>query len=127
MASQRDIARETNARFWIMTSYKPGEALDPADLTDRRMARIWLDINRDLTRQNRLGTLALTHQHPSLAQRLNDAIAAYRVQRTLREDDPRYAEARDAKTQALNEAALWQETLVASRGPLAVSGSWGVR
>ena len=106
MASQRDVARETNARFWIMTAYKPGQALDPADPTDRRMASIWLDINRELMRQNRQGVLVLTHQHTSLSQRLNDAIAAYRVESALREDDPRYAEARNAKTQALNEAAL---------------------
>lgn len=115
MASPRDIAKETNARFWIMTSYKPGISLSPADPADKRMARVWLDIHQELVRQNAQGTLSLTHKHPTLAQRLSDAINAYQIESTTTASDPRYAEARSAKSQALNEASMWQAMLVDSR------------
>lgn len=111
MASTSDIAKETNARFWIMTSYKPGISLDPADPADKRMARVWLDVHKRLIRQNAQGILSLTHKHSAIAQRLTDAIRAYQIESTTRESDPRYAEARAAKAQALNEAGLWQEIL----------------
>ena len=123
MASQRDVTQETNARFWITTQYKLGEALDPADPADKRLAKIWLDIYRQLLQENARGTLTLTHKHPSVARNLSDAIAAYRIERATREGDPRYAEARRARAQALNDAALWQE-MTMSRGPTAVSGWW---
>ena len=115
MASPRDIAKETNTRFWIMTFYKPGLALNATDPADKRMARVWLDIHRDLVQQNARGTLSLTHKHPTLAQRLSDAINAYQVESTTAASDPRYAEARSAKSQALNEASMWQAMLVDSR------------
>ena len=125
MASQRDVAQETNTRFWIGTQHKLGEALDPNDPADRRHTKIWLDIYRELRQQNARGTLTLTHKHPSVAQSLSDAINAYRVERVTREGDPRYAEARRVKHQALNDAVLWQE-MVMSRGTTAVSGSGDV-
>ena len=111
MASNRDIARETNARFWIMTSYKPGVSLDPSDPADQRMSRVWLDVHRDLIRQNARATLSLTHKHPELAERLQRAIRAYQIESTTRQSDPRYAEARSEKSQAINEAGLWQDML----------------
>lgn len=122
MASQREVTQETNARFWITTFYKPGVALSRSDSADRFMAKRWLEIYRDLTRQNQRGTLSLVHKHPSFAERLDEAIRAYRVEATTRVNDPRYAEARRAKEQALNEAALWHEMLT-TRGSAAVAGS----
>ena len=114
MASQTDISKETSARFWILTTYKPGVRLDPDDPADKRMAKVWLDIYQQLVKQNARGTLTLTHKHPSFAQRLNDVISAYRIESTTREGDPRWVEARRAKHQALNEAVLWQEMLTSS-------------
>lgn len=115
MASQQDIAKEVNARFWLNTFYKPGVALSAADSADKFMAKRWLEIYRDLVRQNARGTLRLIHQHPSIAALLDDAIRAYQIESTTNVRDPRYAEARAAKTRALNEAVLWHEMLVPSR------------
>jgi hypothetical protein len=112
MASHNDIDRETNTRFWLTTFYKPGVALSNLDSADRFMARRWLAIYRDLVRQNADGVLSLTYKHPSLAERLRDAIDAYRVESSTSVQDPRYAEARAAKAQALNEAALWEDMLL---------------
>jgi hypothetical protein len=123
MASPRDVTNETNARFWIMTSYKPGIALDPGDPADKRMARIWLDVYRDLVRQSERGTIALTHKHPELAERLNRAIRAYQIESTTRQSDPRYAEARARKAQALNEAGYWQ-AMITSRRPTVAAWPW---
>jgi hypothetical protein len=114
MATQQDLSREANARFWITTFYKPGTPLDPADSADKFMARRWLEIYRDLARQNARGTLTLIHKHPSFSARLNDAIRAYQVESTINVTDPRRVEARAAKAQALNEAAMWHEMLVGS-------------
>ena len=115
MANQRDIARETNVRFWIQTAYKPGVALDPADPADRQMTRAWLNIYRDLVQQNARGTLSLTHKHESLARRLQDAVDAYRIESTSREGEPAWVDARRMKHEALNDVALWQEMLHGQR------------
>ena len=85
------------------------------------MAKIWLDIYRALLQENTRGTLVLTHKHDGVAQSLNDAIGNYQVERTTREGDPQYAEARRAKAQALNDAAMWQ-TMVLAQEQTAVSG-----
>jgi len=122
MASQREISNEVNTRFWLMSQYKLGEALNPNDSADRRQARIWLDIYRDLLQQNSRGTLVLTHKHPSVAQNLNAAIAAYQIERATSEGDPRYTAARAARARAVDDATLWQE-LVMSRGPTTVGAN----
>lgn len=114
MASQQDISREANARFWITHGYKPGVALSRTDSADKLMAKAWLDIYRDLVEQNRRGVLSLTHKHPSLAQLLDSAIRAYQIESTASVQDPRYTEARAAKSRALNEAALWQDMLTSA-------------
>lgn len=115
MASHQDIAKETNARFWITTFYKPGVPLSSEDSADKLMAKQWLRIYHELLHRNAMGSLRLIHKHQSLAERLNNAIAAYQVESTTNVNDPRYEEARAAKSQALNEAALWYEMLVGSR------------
>jgi len=122
MASRNDIARETNTRFWLTTFYKPGVALSNLDSADKFMARRWLEIYRDLVRQNADGVLSLTHKHPSLSERLNAAIDAYRVEASTNERDPRYTEARAAKAQALNEAALWEDMLTSPSRERIVGG-----
>lgn len=123
MASRRDVIQETNARYWVGTGYKLGEALNPKDPTDRMHAKRWLDTYRDLMQQSARGSLTLLHKDPSFAQSLDNAINAYRIERQTREGDARYAEARRVKQQALSDAGLWQEMIMA-RGS-AVS-DWGV-
>ena len=122
MASQREITQEANARFWITTFYKPGVALSSADSADRFMARRWLEIYRDLERQNARGTLTLIHKHESFADRLKEAIRAYQIESAAEVDDPRYVEARRVKEQALNQAAMWHEMLT-TRGSATIAGS----
>ena len=121
MASRREVIEETNARYWVGTGYKLGEALDPRDPTDGMHARRWLDTYRDLLRQNARGALTLLHKDPSFAQSLTSAINAYRIERSTQAGDPRYAEAQRVKQQALSDAGLWQE-MIMSRGTSAVSG-----
>jgi hypothetical protein len=124
MASQKEISQETNARFWISLGYKPGVALNPADSGDKRMAKAWLDIYRDLVRQNSRGTLSLTHKHPSVAQLLDRAISAYRIESTTAVGDPRFADARRAKHEALNDASLWQAMLTSSSSERITGWPW---
>ena len=111
MATQQELAREANARFWITTFYKPGVSLSKDDSADRVMAGRWLNIYRDLQQQNARGTLSLLHKHPQLAARLNDAIRAYQIESTTDVNDQRYRDARIAKNQALDEASLWHTML----------------
>jgi len=44
----RAITRETDARFWAETHYKPGRRLNPRDPEDAKMARVWLKIHREI-------------------------------------------------------------------------------
>lgn len=122
MASRREVIEETNARYWVSTGYKLGEALDPNDPTDRMHAKRWLDTYRDLLHQNARGILMLLHKDPSFAQSLTDAISAYRIEHATHAGDPRYAEAQRVKHQALSDAGMWGEMIMA-RGGTAVSGS----
>lgn len=112
MASQQEIVKEANARFWVTTFYKPGVPLQASDTADKFMARQWLSIYKQLVNENARGTLSLTYKHSGFADRLNDAIRAYQVESTTNVRDPRYAEARATKAQALNEAAMWHEMLI---------------
>lgn len=126
MASQQEVAREANARFWITTFYKPGVALDKNDSADRVMAKRWLALYRQLQQENARGTLSLIHKHESFAARLNDAIRAYQIETTAPVQSQRYAEARAAKAQALNEAGLWLDMLSApSHERIAGYGDYG--
>jgi hypothetical protein len=111
MASQQEVAKEANTRFWITSFYKPGVSLSKDDAVDRVMAKRWLQIYRELQQQNARGTLSLLHKHPQLAARLNDAIQAYQIESTANKNDPRRREALLAKNQALDEASLWHEML----------------
>ena len=43
----RDILnKETNARFWAQTGYKPGQRLDPNNPLDKAKMPVWMDIFR---------------------------------------------------------------------------------
>jgi hypothetical protein len=73
------IDRETNARFWAQSHYRPGQRLDPSNPTDARMIRVWLDIYRKVKREDDAGELVITYNHPVVAQNLADAHVADKV------------------------------------------------
>lgn len=61
------LYKEANARFWRDTRYKPGQNLDMADVQDRKMAKVWMDIFRQVQREANKGRLSFTS--PKLAPR----------------------------------------------------------
>jgi hypothetical protein len=58
--SQETLYKETNARFWRQTGYKPGQRLDPANLQDREKAKIWRAVLQQVQREAAAGTLVFT-------------------------------------------------------------------
>jgi len=44
VSDDRPLYRETNSRFWASTEHKRDQNLDPRDLKDREMAKLWLQI-----------------------------------------------------------------------------------
>ena len=54
------LYKETNARFWAKTHYKPGQRLDMSIDEDRKQSKIWLEIFRQVQREADAGTLVLT-------------------------------------------------------------------
>jgi hypothetical protein len=73
------LDRETDARFWSQTHYKPGQKLDPWDPQDAKMAKVWLDIFQKVKREDAAGRLVLTYNHPVVAQNIADAQVADQV------------------------------------------------
>ena len=82
MATQisRDILnKETNARFWAQTGYKPGQRLDPNNPLDKAKMPVWMDIFRKVNAEADAGTLVTTYDRPEVAQPLADAEVAQKV------------------------------------------------
>ena len=73
------LDKETDARFWAQTHYKPGQRLDPKDPTDAKMVPVWIDIYRKVSREDAAGRLVLTYNHPVVEQNLADAHVADRA------------------------------------------------
>jgi len=73
------LDRETDARFWSQTHYKPGQKLDPWDPQDAKMAKVWLDIFQKVKREAAADRLVLTYNHPVVAQNIADAQVADQV------------------------------------------------
>ncbi len=73
------LDKETNARFWAQTNYKPGQKLDMKDPTDAKMAQVWLDVFNKVKAEDDAGQLVLTYNHPVVAQNLADAQEADKV------------------------------------------------
>jgi hypothetical protein len=67
------LDKETDARFWSQTHYRPGHKLDPKDPTDAKMIPVWLDVYRKVKAEDAAGKLVLTYNHPVVAQHLADA------------------------------------------------------
>jgi hypothetical protein len=70
------LDKETNARFWAQTNFKPGQKLDPKNPTDAAMMPVWKDIFAKVKREDDDGKLVLTYNHPVVATNLADAHVA---------------------------------------------------
>lgn len=70
------LDKETDARFWAQTGYKIGHKLDPKDLTDKAMVKVWLDIYAKVKREDDAGKLVVTYNHPAVEKHLDDAAQA---------------------------------------------------
>ena len=124
----RDIQnRETNARFWAATGYRPGHKLDPNNPTDKAMMPVWMEIFRKVKAEADADTLVLTYDKPEVAQPLADAelastVAAVHVDAAAKTPDPTTvqqhadaaATALQVAAQKLREAAANQPTIVTS-------------
>lgn len=78
--SSRDVLnKETNARFWAQTGYKPGQKLDMKNPTDRAMSKVWLDIFHKVSAEDQHGHLVTTYDHPDVEQHLQDAEVAHKA------------------------------------------------
>lgn len=70
------LDKETDARFWAGTGYRPGQKLDKANPTDAKMIPVWLDTFAKVKAEDAAGKLVLTYNNPVVAQRLADAYVA---------------------------------------------------
>jgi len=73
------VDRETAARFWAQTGYRPGQLLDPTDGADQRMHRLWRAIHQAVQRELEQGRLVITYNDPVVARRIAEARAADRA------------------------------------------------
>lgn len=120
------IDRETDARFWAQTHYRPGQRLDPADSTDRKMMKVWLDIWGKVKREDRAGELVLTYNHPEVEQGLSDAelashAADTHVEAASAAPDPGTSRAHAAAASEAASAASASAKRAAARQPPTVS------
>lgn len=67
------INRETDARFWAQTGYKPGQPLHPSDPVDRSMIPTWRHIFVQVQKEADAGKLVLTYNHPDVERHLDAA------------------------------------------------------
>lgn len=66
----RVLVNATNAAFWQITGYKPGQQLDMSDRRDRAMSKTWLDLYEQIRARRSRAT--------ELAQRvLNETVTPY--------------------------------------------------
>ena len=73
---QNVLDKETDARFWAQTGYRPGQKLDPQDPTDAKMIPVWKDVYAKVKGEDAAGSLVLTYNNPVVAQHLADAYVA---------------------------------------------------
>lgn len=67
------LDKETDARFWAQTGYKPGQKLDMGNPTDKAMAKVWNDIHAKVVAEDHAGRLVLTYNHPIVEQHNDNA------------------------------------------------------
>lgn len=70
------LNRETDARFWANTGYKPGQRLDPANAFDRMWVGAWKAINAKVIKEFRDGTIRWTYNSPEVADLITKGLAA---------------------------------------------------
>jgi len=75
-ASNEDLNRETDARFWAQTGYKVGQKLDAKNPTDRAMMKVWLDVFAKVKADAAAGRLVLTYDQSGVRQAMEDAAVA---------------------------------------------------
>lgn len=74
---QSIIDRETDARFWAQTGYKPGQRLDMAIAQDLAMVPVWLDTFAKVRAEDEAGRLVVTYNHPEVERGIRDAKLAH--------------------------------------------------
>lgn len=81
MANTSDdiINKETDARFWSSTGYKPGHKLDLSNPTDKAMSKVWLDTQAKVKEEAAAGQLQKTHEHPVVQQAIETAAQAHQA------------------------------------------------
>lgn len=100
------IDKETDARFWAQTGYKPGIKLDMSIPTDRTQALVWNAIHAQVVAEDQAGKLRLTYNHPTVQQgianaKAADAVTAANLELAKNAADPA---ARDARIRAAADA-----------------------
>ena len=71
-----ELNRETDARFWLQTGFKPGQKLDRSNPSDKAMVKTWLDIFAKVKKQDEAGILRLTYGMPLVQNAILSAAAA---------------------------------------------------
>lgn len=75
-ATQSIVNRETDARFWANTGYKPGQKLDPANAFDRMWVPTWKSIAAQVAKEMAAGTIRWTYNTPEVADLITKGLAA---------------------------------------------------
>jgi hypothetical protein len=120
------IDKETNARFWAQTHYKPGQKLDSKNPTDASMMPVWKDIYAKVKREDDAGNLILTYNHPVVATNLADAhvadqAAAMHLDAAAVAPDPQTAQQNVAAAAAAVQVAAQKTREAATLQPPTVS------
>lgn len=100
------IDKETDARFWAQTGYKPGIKLDMSIPTDRTQGLVWNAIHAQVVAEDQAGKLRLTYNHPTVQQgianaKAADAVTAANLELAKHAGDPT---TRDARIRAAADA-----------------------
>lgn len=81
-AVRQAIYRETDARFWAQTHYKPGHSIDPSNAADKHWLPVYYGIGNQVEREWRSGALSdpnapgWTYKHPIVQAALDQAAAS---------------------------------------------------
>lgn len=76
MADRATLMKEANAKLWSHTGYKIGKPLDPKIPADKAMAKLWTAIFDQLQKEDKAGTLVMTHYEDKVLEALADAEVA---------------------------------------------------
>jgi hypothetical protein len=105
------LNKETDARFWAQTGYKPQQPLNKNDPSDRAMMATWAHIFSEVKKENDGGRLVVTYNHPQVEKHLDAAeisshAAQGHIDASRTEPDPQKAQAHhDAANDLIHAAA----------------------